>query len=114
MSTDTLIAIVAVLVSLVAAYFSWRAATQSNQLNRINSLVALRQHYSGLFRLDADMAEQYRSQPSAMKNIGESGATNAERVRVLDRALALHYQELVGDASAPNNSFKGMPLRGTP
>ena len=100
MTAETLIASIAVLVSLGAAYFSWATATKSNHLNKINSLIALRQHYFAMFQLEADFIERHRGMPSAVKSAGESAATIADRLRVIDTKLAGHYEQLIRGARA--------------
>jgi hypothetical protein len=100
MTTDTLIAGFAVLVSLLAAYFSWRAATRSNELSRINALVALRDHYSTAFRRHAEFAEQHRGMASAVQSAGQAAGEAADRLRVIDAKLSGHYERLVNDVRA--------------
>ena len=100
MTTDTLIAGFAVIVSLVAAYFSWRSTTKSNELSRINALVALRDHYFTAFRRHAEFAEHHRDMASAVQAAGQAAGEAADRLRVIDAKLSDHYEGLVNEARA--------------
>ena len=95
MSTDTLIAGFAVVVSLIAAYFSWRTSIKSNELSRINALIALREHYFSAFRREAEFIERHRDMPSAVASSGKSAGDAADRLRVIDTELAKHCDRLV-------------------
>ena len=100
MTTDTLIAGFAVVVSLVAAYFSWRAATKSNELSRINALVVLRDYYFTTFQRHAEFVEQHRGIASAVQAAGQAAGEAADRLRVIDAKLSDHYERLVNEKHA--------------
>lgn len=95
MSVDTLIAGFAVVVSLIAAYFSWRASIKSNELNRINALIALREHYFATFRREAEFIDRHKDFVSAVRASAKNAGEAADRMREIDAFLAKHTDQLL-------------------
>mgnify|MGYP003423392115 len=95
MSTDTFIAGFAVAVSLIAAYFSWQSSVKSEELSRINALIALREYYFARFRCEAEFIESHRDFPSAAASSGKKASEAADRMHEIDKKLAMHCDKLL-------------------
>ena len=97
MKIEVLIAGFAVIVSLVAAYFSWRTSTKSNEISRVNVLVALRDYYFTAFRREAEFIEKHRDMASAVQSAGKAAGEAADRLRAIDAKLSEHYDRLINE-----------------
>ena len=90
---DIITSLVAVALSSIALVVSWKTSTRSNQLNSLNTLVTLRQHYFDMFRKEADLAETYKEQVSVVRSAGESASIAADRMREIDGKIAWYYDK---------------------
>lgn len=92
---DIITSLVAVTLSSIALVVSWKTSIRSNQLNSLNTLVTLRQHYFDVFRKEADLAERYKEQVSVVRSVGESASIAADRMREIDGKISEYYEKAI-------------------
>jgi hypothetical protein len=96
---EMMLAVLALLVSAVAAlYARWTAqeAKKSNDMGRLNALLALRGHYLALLDHQTNLADTLRNLPSGLKAAHDTYADLDTKLREVSREIDTYHARLVG------------------
>lgn len=98
MTGEMTLAILALLVSgLAALYARWsvREAKKANDLGRLNALLALRTHYLALMEHQAKLAEVLRNIPSGQKAVQDTYGELDSKLREVSREIDAYHVAVV-------------------
>lgn len=97
MNWQTVLAIVAIVISAIAAWYARVATSEAkkgNELSRLNALVVLRSHYSELARYAADNVEALRG-TSAQKFAQSELESLNQKLHEVTHEIAEYHGSLV-------------------
>lgn len=98
MTIENLIAISAALIaSLAALYARWsaREAKKANDIGRLNTLLALRQHYLELMNNQVKLAETLKTSPSGSQAVRDVYAELDTKLREVSSEIDKYHLNLV-------------------
>lgn len=99
MATEMALAILALLISGLAAFYAgWsaREARDANDMGRLNALLALRSHYLVLLEREARVAETLKNIPSGLQAAQTSYAALDTKLREVSREVDTYHTKLIG------------------
>lgn len=99
MTVEIPLAVLALLVSALAAlYARWsaREAKKANDIGRLNALLALRTHYLALMDHQVKLAETMRGLPSGLEATQRAYADLDDKLREVNREIDTYHSSLAG------------------
>lgn len=96
---EMLLAILALLVSSLAAlYASWSAgvARKANDIGRLNALLALRSRYLALIERQSKLAETLSNIPSGHQAVSDAFADLDAKLREVSHEIDTYHSKIVG------------------
>ena len=83
--------------SLAALYARWTVgeAKHSNELSRLNSLLALRTHYLELMRNQERLSEFFKGMPSGLKEVHDTYAHLDIKLREINYEIDMFHKKLI-------------------
>lgn len=99
MTTEMALAILALLISgLAALYARWSAkeARDANDMGRLNALLAVRAHYLALLEHQTRLAEAMKNLPSGLQAVQASYAELDGKLREVSREIDAYHVKLIG------------------
>lgn len=97
MNFEMVVSSIALIISISSAIITHRIGVKSNQLNKINALIAIRNHYFSMFRQEAEFIDRHRGHNSVVKSSAESAAELAEKMRNADISLSEYVEKIKND-----------------
>ena len=98
MTLDIPLAVLALLVSgLAALYARWsaREARRANDIGRLNALLAMRSHYLALMEHQARLADMLKELPSGLEAARKAYADLDDKLRDVNREIDTYHASLV-------------------
>ena len=91
-------ALIALLISVLAAIYARRSADEAmraNDIGRLNALLALRTHYLALSQNQIELAKTLSNVPSGLQPAYQSFADLDEKLREVSREIDVYHLHLV-------------------
>ena len=104
MSLEFAVALLALLISALAALYarwSWAEAKRSNDMGRLNALLALRAHYLALLEHQVKLADVFKTLPSGMKEVHRTYAELDRKLREVSDQVDGYHARTVHAAGGP-------------
>lgn len=94
----SLAALAALAASLAAMYARWsvREAKRSNDIGRLNALLALRTHYLALMQHQAELVKILSNSPAGLQAVHNSYADLDTKLREVSREIDKQHADIVG------------------
>lgn len=98
MNLEIVIAALALLVSGLAVFYTWRSnleAKKANNISRLNALLALEEHYKKLMEFQAKFAKNFRQSQSGFKCAEEEYAKLDGKLREVNREIKKLHETII-------------------
>lgn len=99
MSLELILALFALLISVVSsiwAYWSAREARSSNDIGRLNALLSMRSHYLALMAHQSRMVNEFQSSSGLVEAARNAYADLDARLNEVNREIDKKHEFLVG------------------
>lgn len=96
---ELFIAVMALLAAGLSARYAGRSASEakrSNDIGRLNALLALRTQYLALMRQQEDLAKVLSNSPSGLQAVHDTYADLDTKLREVSRELDKQHADIVG------------------
>lgn len=98
MTVEIALSVLALLVSLGAAFFSWLAASRANRLSQVSTLLSLRAYYVEESRRHTEFARNNRDFESVLRSGALASEEMSEKIRGIDAQLSRHFSEVTSSS----------------